>query len=471
VAEVCVVGAGPAGSVFAARMAQLGHQVRLIEQARFPRSRLGESLSPGVEPLLKSARLETALETRGVTRVRNVWVNWADGPRLREDPREQGLIVDRGAFDLALVEGARSHSVKVLQPARVVDRRQFGGRWRLTLDIEGRRETLEADFLADAGGRSAASGRPRVQTGAATLAVHAYWRGARLPATPRIEAAEEAWFWGVPLPNGTYNALAFVDPKAFRAAPGALERRFLERLAGSLVLDDCRDAERIGPVRAIDATPYLAGDCIGANAIRLGDAALSIDPISSSGVQKAIQSALSGAIVANTLLRRPYAADLAMRFYRDQLSDASERHRRWAADHYGTIAANRGGQFWTERSKGREAAESAPAFEPVDARAMAAMSVEVSPEAAFVETPCLDGEFVGVAPALRHPRLETPVAYLAGRELAPLLKDLPPGRTPLQIARAWSIRMPLESGLAIAGWLINHGVLVRTAEMDGGRPC
>ena len=42
-AEVCVVGAGPAGSVFAARMAQLGHEVRLIEQERFPRGRLGES--------------------------------------------------------------------------------------------------------------------------------------------------------------------------------------------------------------------------------------------------------------------------------------------------------------------------------------------------------------------------------------------------------------------------------------------
>jgi flavin-dependent dehydrogenase len=468
-ADVCVVGAGPAGSVFAARMAQLGHQVRLIEQAPFPRSRLGESLSPGVEPLLKSARLETALDAKALTRVRNVWVNWADGLRLREDPREQGLIVDRGAFDLRLVEGARSHGVKVLQPARVVDRRQYGGRWRLTLDIEGRRVMLEADFLAEAGGRSAASGRPRVQTGAATLAVHAYWRGTRLPATPRIEAGEEAWFWGVPLPNGTYNALAFVDPRAFRAAPGALERRFLVRLAGSLVLDDCRDAERVGPVRAIDATPYLADDCVGANAICLGDAALAIDPISSSGVQKAIQSALSGAVVANTLLRRADAADLAMRFYRAQLSDASERHRRWAADHYGTVAANRGGQFWAERSKGRQ--DATPAHEPIDARAMAAMSVELSPEAAFVETPCLDGEFVGVAPALRHPRLEAPVAYLAGRALAPLLKDLPPGRTPLQIALAWSNRMPLESGLAIAGWLVNHGVLVRTAEMDGGRPC
>ncbi len=470
-AEVCVVGAGPAGSVFAARMAQLGHEVRLIERERFPRSRLGESLSPGVEPLLRSARLETALDAQALTRVRNVWVNWGDGLRLREDPREQGLIVDRGAFDLGLVEGARSHGVKVLQPARVVGRRQSGGRWRLAIDIDGRRETLEADFLADAGGRSAASGRPRVSTGAPTLAIYAYWRGARLPTTPRIEAGEEAWFWGVPLPNGTYNALAFVDPKAFRAARGALERRFLERLAGSMVLEDCRESERIGPVQAIDATPYLASDCVGRNAIRLGDAALAIDPISSSGVQKAIQSALSGAVVANTLLRRPDTADPSIDFYRAQLSNASERHRRWAADHYGTVAANRGGQFWVERSTGREAAESAPALEPVDARAMAAMSVELSAQAALVEAPCLDGEFVDVAPALHHPRLETPVAYLGGRALAPLLKDLPPGRTPLQIAHAWSNRMPLESGLAIAGWLVNHGVLVRTADSDGGRLC
>ena len=37
-AEICVIGAGPAGSVFATRMAQLGHQVDLIERQRFPRA-------------------------------------------------------------------------------------------------------------------------------------------------------------------------------------------------------------------------------------------------------------------------------------------------------------------------------------------------------------------------------------------------------------------------------------------------
>ena len=30
---VCVIGAGPAGSTFAARMAQLGHDVCLVERA------------------------------------------------------------------------------------------------------------------------------------------------------------------------------------------------------------------------------------------------------------------------------------------------------------------------------------------------------------------------------------------------------------------------------------------------------
>ena len=49
---VSVIGGGPAGSTFAARMAQLGYHVVLLEREFFPRRRLGESLSPGVLPLL-----------------------------------------------------------------------------------------------------------------------------------------------------------------------------------------------------------------------------------------------------------------------------------------------------------------------------------------------------------------------------------------------------------------------------------
>jgi flavin-dependent dehydrogenase len=468
-AEVCVIGAGPAGCVFAARMAQLGHEVRLIEREAFPRSRLGESLSPGIQPLLVAARLEGAIDASRARRVRSVWVDWEDGPRRREDAREQGLIVDRGAFDLALVERARAFGVEVLQPTRVVDQRRVGGQWRLAVEGVGRRETLAADFVADAGGRARAAPRLRRQTGAQTLAVYAYWRGARLPNEPRIAAGDEAWFWGVPLPNGTYNTLAFVDPKSFRAEAGGLTERFLARLAQSPLMRDCRDVELIGVPRAIDATPYIASDCVSRGSIQLGDAALAIDPISSSGVQKAIQSGLTGAVVANTLLRRPGSADLAIAFYLSQLNDASESHRRWAADHYGTVARARGGPFWTARASDRQEAAQPPP-EAVDVGAMTVVAFELSPDAALVETPCLDGEFVSAAPALCHPRLARPVAYLGGWKLAPLLRSLPPGCTPIQIARSWSDALPLESGLAIAGWLVSHGVLVKSAGPLEGRP-
>jgi 2-polyprenyl-6-methoxyphenol hydroxylase-like FAD-dependent oxidoreductase len=43
--------------------------------------------------------------------------------------------------------------------------------------------------------------------------------------------------------------------------------------------------------------------------------------------------------------------------------------------------------------------------------------------------------------------------------------------TPWEIACSWSVRMPLESGLALAGRLIIHGALVKSAEAAGARAC
>ena len=464
-AKVCIIGAGPAGSVFATRMAQLGHQVDLIERQRFPRAHLGESLSPGVMTLLRAADMHETIETAGFASVTGVWVKWAGEPRLRDDAGEKGLLVDRGEFDCRLLQRARSFGVRIHQPARVIEQTHDGARWRLTIDADGISKQLDADFVADAGGRRSASGRS-TRTGASTLAVYGYWRGATLPTMPRIEAGEDGWYWGVPLPDGTYNTLAFVDPGWFRSALGdTMPERFLRLLDRSRLMQECRGAELIAPPRAIDATPYLSGDCVAPARIQLGDAALAIDPISSSGVQKAIQTALSGAIVANTLLRRPGSTEAALSFYRTQLNDASERHRRWAAGHYREVAEHRDRPFWRERAD-TPAMEVAP-LPPIDARGLAATPVELSHELEFVSTPCLQGDFVDVASALHHPRLASPLVFLGGRELAPLLQALPPGRTPLQIAQSWSNRMPLESGMAIAGWLVQHGILVEQHGQSG----
>jgi flavin-dependent dehydrogenase len=468
-ARVCVIGGGPAGSSFAARMARLGHELVLVERSAFPRRHLGESLTPGVLPLLEATGARDVVEAAGFPRSRAVEVSWDQGERLREDPRAEGMLVDRGIFDALLLDRARADGVRVLQPASLAACRREGPGWTLDIDAHGCRTTIACDFLADARGRAGGARGARRRTAPRMLAVHGYWRGAPADMRPRIEAGEDAWFWRVPLPDGSCNILAFVDATAFRAkAQRGLDARFASLLEGSGLMAGWRGARADGPVAAVDATPHLDADPVRPDAIRLGDAALAIDPVSSSGVQKAIQGALAGAIVANTLLRRPGDADAAIAFYRDMLAGASRRHARWTAGHYAAVARGRRDAFWGARAAAAEADE-APR---VPGRALApaefgSARLVASPDLRVVEQPCLDADYVVARRALAHPGLDGPVAYLGGQEVAPLLDDMAPGLTALELARAWQGRIAPRAGLATAAWMVERGLLLREDEARG----
>lgn len=466
-ARVCVIGGGPAGSVFSSRMAALGHDVTLIERLPFPRRRLGESLSPGALPLLETIGAGRAIETAGFTPVGSVRVDWDGERRLREDPRRQGLLVERGEFDRLLLSRASDLGVRILQPARLLKSDRQGAGWTITVETDGGQDDLHADFLADARGRS---GRGKLRTGCRTLALHAYWRGSALPVQPRIEAGRDAWYWGVPLPGGLYNTLVFVDTLRFRERRSAsLHAAFLELLSASRLMDGCKEAVMTEPVQATDATPYLDENPATLSTIRIGEAALAVDPISSSGVQKAIQGALSAAATANTLLRKPERTEAAIGFYRACLAGSSKRHCLWAADYYGQAAAFHGGSFLKDRSTGSRQPSPPRPEARADAASLMREPVRLSSQLAFAELPCIDGDFIAMKTALRHPALDAPLAYLAGYELAPMLTNAVEGATALEIAQSWSDRIPLRQGLAITAWLVNNGILV-SERSDADRP-
>jgi flavin-dependent dehydrogenase len=454
-ASVCVMGGGPAGSIFAIRMAELGHQVDVIEAATFPRPHLGESLSPGVQALLQSVDAAGALD--GARPARKVEVAW-DGPALiRTDEREEGLLVDRGFFDGALLNRARRLGVRIHQPARIVDRKQTGNGWRLAIATVEGNEILQVDFLADARGRAGAAAWRRDTTGPATLALHAYWKGTALPTHPVIRAGDDAWSWAVPLPDGACHLQVFVDAREFGALPKAtLEARYLELLGRSGFGTGARQSQ----VQATDATPYVATGAATLSGIALGEAALALDPLSSSGVQKAIQTALAGAIVANTLIKARTSADAAMAFYKTSLDEASARHGNWARGYYAEAARSRPGVFWRRRAGPVSEAMSHRPVAEADAASVASHPVKISRDLVIEDLPCIDGEFVTLKKALRHPGLAGPVAYLGNQPLVPLLSELNSSATLVEIAQGWSHRMPFKSALSIAIWLRNNGVLV-----------
>jgi flavin-dependent dehydrogenase len=454
-AKVCVMGGGPAGSIFAIRMAQLGHQVDLIESVRFPRPHLGESLSPGVSALLESVGARGALD--GSRPVRAVEVAWDGTSLIRQDERAEGRLVDRGAFDRRLIDHATSLGVGIHQPARIIERRQEQQGWLLAIETETGREELAADFLADARGRGGAGNWHRKMTGRATLALHAYWEGTGSPEYPVIRAGDDAWYWMVPLPDGTCNVQAFVDARQFGAlSKDALRARYFHHLDRS----GLRSGGRKSEVMARDATPFVALKPATDRSIAIGETALALDPVSSSGVQKAIQTSLSGAIVANTLIKKPASAGTAMEFYRTSLEEASTRHLIWAAGYYAQAARTRPGPFWRARAAaGPEDVPHRP-LPSMDAVCVSEQPVALSRDLVIADVPCIEGEFVTLKPALRHPGLAGPVAFLGNQPLAPLVSDLRSGATLVEIAQAWSGRMPFKSALSIAIWLRNNGILI-----------
>lgn len=454
-----MIGGGPAGSTLATRLAMLGHDVCLVERAVFPRRHLGESLTPGVLPLLEATGARGTVERAGFLTAPRVDVMWDDGLQTRLDPREEGLLVDRGAFDLLLLQRAVDLGVRVLQPAQPGGWVQDEAGWLIRMVTPDGEQVVRAALLAEATGRSRMRASSLRLTAPRTLALSAYWRGPGLPDTPRIEAGRHGWFWRVPLPGGVCNTLAFVDPDHLRANRGlSLDAHLDALLAETGLMNEANGLERDGHVQAVDATPFLNEACVDASSLAVGDAALSLDPLSSSGLQKAIQTALAGAVVANTLIRRPSSAALAHQFYRDSLREASQRHHQWAASHYARMAVIYATPFWQRRAADAVPDALAPAAPPARPRADALLRRAV--DTAFSLRPTLEADFVVEREVVTHPALAEPLAFLGGVHVAPALRALDSPLTRGDIMRRWQALMPPPTANAVLDWLVARGVVV-----------
>jgi hypothetical protein len=91
------------------------------------------------------------------------------------------------------------------------------------------------------------------------------------------------------------------------------------------------------------------------------------------------------------------------------------------------------------------------------------VTLRLSPGVEIVELPCVVDRFIEARPAVRHPSLAAPVAYLGEVELALLLRCVRSGMTTRDLARSWMPRVPPRKGMAIAQWLVSRSLLVPVA--------
>lgn len=460
--EVLVVGGGPAGATISTRLAQLGHDVLLVDRGPRKRRRVVESLAPGTLDLLAPSGAQSRVTAAGFPPFGSLSVAW-EGPSERRS-RPGGLLVDRRRFDAVLVDHAIEAGVDVWRCASATAPHREGAGWRVDVTARaGRSQLVRARFMIDASGRPA-SPRHRVRTGERTLAVSARWVGVALE-EPALVACDRCWLWASPsvatddgLP--TVEVVVFVDPALWRSLPGATPTARYTDLVRSSGLDVFRTVAPEGDVTVSDATPSHRCDVVSDHHLVVGDAAVALDPLSSSGVQKAVHGALAGAVVVHTLLTTPSEAAAALSHYRDLVTKTAAHHAQWAAESYALVAAVRSQPFWSARASGVEppvwpGAQAVARPGHVDPQCV----VRVSPHAEFVLASRLTDSHVARGLALAHPALEGPTAYLGGVEIVPLLASLTTPATLADVALSWAPTVTLPTALRLAGWLHRCGVL------------
>ena len=461
---IAVIGAGPAGCAAAIRLARLGYVVQLVDGGGPGRPLALESSAPALVPLLDALGVDA--NSAGVRPSAGTWVRWAAATEAAEvvDAGRPGLRVERALFDAALRRAA-AQAGAVLLPARArpPQRGTPGCGWQVELH-DGRR--LGAAGLVLATGRSglAMPGLPP------TAALCGHWPAApRALACARVQAIDDAWAWSAPSDDGAVSAALFVDSARLQrldaAARHLLYREALER---SDLLAPLLRGPAPASLRVADATPRKAELPAEPGLVRAGEAAVSLDPLSSQGLVSALRSGLQAAVCLHTMLQRPADAGLAGRFHREQVEREAARHARWCAGYHASAARHFGSAFWTQRAKCAAAADLSgeggmPPPMPAGAWPAPDTPLALDDRARCDATPQLAGDWIVAAPALQHPGLAAPVGFVQGVAVGALIHALQIGRPVAagSLLQRWAGLLGDEGAVALLhGWW-RAGVLRR----------
>jgi flavin-dependent dehydrogenase len=331
--EILIAGGGPAGCIAALGLAAVGHRVRLITSLR----------PPSVEGL--SERVLQALEANGCRRALAVV-----GPAVRREARWNGAttaanpewVVARERLDAALLDDVRAAGGQIVA-SRIARLRRDAEGW----DLEtARGQRWRGVYLVEARGRRAPGSRLR---GPATTALGRIVEGVQRRAGTAVIGFPRGWAWYASTGDGRgalQIVLSSAEPLPKRQALGAFFDGLLDEIGPVL-----KAGHAAGEVWARSAEASRAVRSIEAGMIRVGDAALAMDPLSGHGVFEAIASATAAVPVINTVLRRPEGANLARAFYEERVRLAFERFARIGRDFYALERRWPEADFWRERGR------------------------------------------------------------------------------------------------------------------------
>ena len=346
--DVIVIGGGPAGSTAATLLARQGLSVTLLERERFPRFQIGESLLPYNNDLFERlgviGELAHAADQGDFFPKYGAYFVTGDGSigygfrfdKRLQDPYRRSFQVKRAEFDHLLLRNAGRQGVEVREetPVTSVDLSDPG-----RVIVNG---TLEARFVVDASGHGSVVG---TQAGSREpiaalrkIAFFAHYRGVPRPegrdaGNTVIVVLRNAWFWLIPV-NAEVMSVGLVVDRDHYVGCGLEPQELLERTIAesSWVAERMQNAERITQVYARKDFSFRMRNMVGPNFALVGDAAGFIDPIFSTGVFMAMQSADLAASAA--IERLGTGSMAALKTYEREMSRGLDKYLRFIEHFY-----------------------------------------------------------------------------------------------------------------------------------------
>jgi flavin-dependent dehydrogenase len=349
--DVLVIGGGPAGTTAAAFLARKGWKVLLLEKDHHPRFHIGESLLPMNLPILQRLGVLEQVAAIGLYKA------GADFPTPGKsgsedyntfrfaralDPKfPHAYQVHRAEFDQLLFKHARDSGVDAREGVKV-ERVEFGPDNRPVAaharDAAGATLDVRMRYVIDASGRDTFFGNrfklKRKNAQHQSAAIFSHFDGvSRRPGDDSgnitVQRFAHGWMWLIPLPRDVMSIGAVCFPSYLKQRRGENDGFFMDTLlAQPQIAARMQGATRVAPVHVTGNYAYSCTKMYGSGWVMAGDAYAFVDPIFSSGVYLAMDSAEQAANVVDRALREP-ASEAALQAAMARRMDRGLRWFTW----------------------------------------------------------------------------------------------------------------------------------------------
>lgn len=440
--DIVVAGGGPAGCCAALGLQQLGYRVLLVATPRpWPSC---EGFSTRALQGLRQAGLTSAATCVSAASPRRATWNGATN-----DANSEHLVL-REALDLALLADVRNAGVEVMAGQLGSIQTTEGDGCQLQVRLaSGGSAALACRFLLDARGRASSGGGNRLR-GPESVSLIQLRQGPPGPASTYLCSLPSGWAWLAQTGGG----LLFLQLTVSAEDRSLPPRSELDSWFSALIEPHQDILQRIagtsprGPVFARGSTSILRDELVTSAVLRIGDAAMAVDPLSGNGVFQALSSALAAPAVVNTLLQYPEDRPIAEAFYQRRVEHLFLRFARTGRDFYRLEQRWPEEHFWCQRRNW-------PDDEPSHS--------ELSPRFLGLQTaPVLDGDRIRAAPVAITSDQPLGVWHVAGVRLAPLLEGLPDtvaARRALLADRLKHTVSEPQKAQLLCAWLQRYGFL------------